>query len=93
MNCLMLSRVASIALWTLVWISCYGTRDPSLYLLLLLLQLPILLPSTSLYYQLISKLLYSLRSILLFANTDVSITKMCLDTSLLAKSIMSRREY
>jgi hypothetical protein len=37
--------------------------------------------------------MYSLRLILLFANTDVSITKMCLDTSTLAKSIMGRREY
>jgi hypothetical protein len=36
---------------------------------------------------------YSLRPILLFANTDVSITKICLDTSTLAKSIMGRREY
>jgi hypothetical protein len=36
---------------------------------------------------------YSLRSILLFANTDASTTKMCLDTSILAKSIMGRREY
>jgi hypothetical protein len=36
---------------------------------------------------------YSLRSILLFVNTDVSTTKMCLDTSILAKSIMGRREY
>jgi hypothetical protein len=37
--------------------------------------------------------LYSLRPIILFANTDVSITKMCLDTSTFAKSIMGRREY
>jgi hypothetical protein len=36
---------------------------------------------------------YSLRPILLFANTDVSTTKICLDTSTLAKSIMGRREY
>jgi hypothetical protein len=36
---------------------------------------------------------YSLRPILLFANTNVSTTKTCLDTSILAKSIMSRREY
>jgi hypothetical protein len=36
---------------------------------------------------------YSLRPILLFANTDISTTKMCLDTSILAKSIMDRREY
>jgi hypothetical protein len=36
---------------------------------------------------------YSLRPIILFANTDVSITKMCLDTSILAKSNMGRREY
>jgi hypothetical protein len=35
---------------------------------------------------------YSLRSILLFANTDVS-TKICLNTSTLSKSIMDRREY
>jgi hypothetical protein len=34
-----------------------------------------------------------LRPILLFANTDVSTTKMCLDTSILAKIIMGRREY
>jgi hypothetical protein len=37
-------------------------------------------------------ILYSLRAILLFANTDVSTTKICLDTSMLAKSIMGRRE-
>jgi hypothetical protein len=36
---------------------------------------------------------YSLRPILLFANTDISTTKICLDTFTLAKSIMSRREY
>jgi hypothetical protein len=36
---------------------------------------------------------YSLRPILLFTNTDVSITKICLDTSILTKSIMGRREY
>jgi hypothetical protein len=38
-------------------------------------------------------LFYSLRSILLFANTDVSTTKIYLDTSILAKSIIGRREY
>jgi hypothetical protein len=38
-------------------------------------------------------ILYSLRSILLFANMNVSTTKMCLDTSVLAKSITGRREY
>jgi hypothetical protein len=38
-------------------------------------------------------LCYSLRPILLFANTDVSTTKMCLDTYILAKSNMDRREY
>jgi hypothetical protein len=36
--------------------------------------------------------MYSLRPILLFANMDVSIIKMYLDTSTLAKSIMDRRE-
>jgi uncharacterized membrane protein YidH (DUF202 family) len=36
---------------------------------------------------------YSLRPILLFANTDVSIIKICLDISTLVKSIMGRREY
>jgi hypothetical protein len=30
--------------------------------------------------------------IILFANIDVSITKICLDTSVLAKSNMDRRE-
>jgi hypothetical protein len=35
---------------------------------------------------------YSLRLILLFANTDVSTIKICLDTFVLAKSIMDRRE-
>jgi hypothetical protein len=35
---------------------------------------------------------YSLRPILFFANTNVSITKMCLDTSILAKSIMDQME-
>jgi hypothetical protein len=39
-----------------------------------------------------SRQIYSLRSIILFANTDVSITKMCLDTTVLAKSNMGRRE-
>jgi hypothetical protein len=38
-------------------------------------------------------LFYSLRPILLFANMDVPTTKMCPDTSTLAKSIMDRREY
>jgi hypothetical protein len=37
--------------------------------------------------------IYSLRPILLFANMDVSITKIYLDTSILAKSTMGRREY
>jgi hypothetical protein len=37
--------------------------------------------------------LYSLRPILLFTNTGVSITKICLDTSTLEKSIMGQREY
>jgi hypothetical protein len=36
---------------------------------------------------------YSLRPILIFANTDISITKIYLDTSILEKSIMGRREY
>jgi hypothetical protein len=36
---------------------------------------------------------YSLQLILLFANTDVSTTKMCLDISTITKSIMGRREY
>jgi hypothetical protein len=36
---------------------------------------------------------YYLRSILLFANIDVSNIKMCLDTFILAKSNMGRREY
>jgi hypothetical protein len=40
-----------------------------------------------------AKFYYSLRPILLFANMDVSTTKMCLDTSTLAKGIMGRREY
>jgi hypothetical protein len=39
------------------------------------------------------ELIYSLRPILLFANIDVSITKMCLDISKLAKSLMGRRKY
>jgi hypothetical protein len=37
--------------------------------------------------------MYSLWPILLFANTDVSMTKMPLDTSELTKSIMGQREY
>jgi hypothetical protein len=37
--------------------------------------------------------MYSLRLILLFVNTDVSSNKMCLDKSILAKSIMGWREY
>jgi hypothetical protein len=36
---------------------------------------------------------YSLQPILLLVNTDVSTIKICLDTSILAKSIMDRREY
>jgi hypothetical protein len=40
-----------------------------------------------------TKYLYTLRPILLFTYTDVSITKMCLDTSVLTKSNMCRREY
>jgi hypothetical protein len=40
-----------------------------------------------------TRILYSLRSILLFANTDVSTTKIYLDISILVKSIMGRREY
>jgi hypothetical protein len=36
---------------------------------------------------------YFLESVLLFANTDVSTTKICLGTSILAKSVMGRREY
>jgi hypothetical protein len=39
------------------------------------------------------KIHYSLRSILLFYNMDVSIIKICLDTPILAKSIMDRKEY
>jgi hypothetical protein len=35
---------------------------------------------------------YSLRSIILFININISTTKICLDTSILMKSIMSRRE-
>jgi hypothetical protein len=46
-----------------------------------------------LYYIMTKGFYYSLRPILLFANTDVSTTKMCLDTSILEKSIMGRREY
>jgi hypothetical protein len=41
----------------------------------------------------LNRMKYSLRPILLFANTDVSTVKICLDTSILAKSIMGRREY
>jgi hypothetical protein len=37
--------------------------------------------------------LYFLRLILYFANTDVSTTKICLDTSTLMKSIMCQRKY
>jgi hypothetical protein len=38
------------------------------------------------------KSLYSLRSILPFANMNVSSTKMCLDTSAFVKDNMGRRE-
>jgi hypothetical protein len=38
-------------------------------------------------------LIYSLRSIILFANMDISITKIYLDTSILAKNIMGQREH
>jgi hypothetical protein len=38
-------------------------------------------------------MLYSLRPILLFANIDVSRHILVVDTSILAKSNMGRREY
>jgi hypothetical protein len=41
----------------------------------------------------VNKVMYSLRPILSFANTDISRTKMCLDTSIFAKGNMGRREY
>jgi hypothetical protein len=44
-------------------------------------------------YMQYENILYSLRPILLFANMDVCTTKICLDTSILAKSNMGRREY
>jgi hypothetical protein len=50
------------------------------------------LPSTS-RSSLLIETCYSLWPILLFANTDVSTTKMCLRTSILAKDIMGQREY
>jgi hypothetical protein len=40
-----------------------------------------------------SETIYSLRPILLFAKMDVSITKICLDTSILVKSNVGPREY
>jgi hypothetical protein len=40
-----------------------------------------------------SKIWYFFRSILLFTNTDISITKICLNTSIFAKSYMGRRKY
>jgi hypothetical protein len=36
---------------------------------------------------------YSLQPILLFVNMGISITKICLDTFVLAKSNMDRRKY
>jgi hypothetical protein len=47
----------------------------------------------SIFKCLLNKLIYSLRPISSFANTDVSSTKMCLDTSVFAKSHMVQREY
>jgi hypothetical protein len=41
----------------------------------------------------IFQLYYSLRPILPFANTDVSSTKMCLDTSVFAEGNMGWKEY
>jgi hypothetical protein len=38
-------------------------------------------------------LYYSLRPILTFANTNLSSTKICLDTSVFAKGNIGRREY
>jgi hypothetical protein len=35
---------------------------------------------------------YSLRFILLFTNTDISIIKICLNTTILAKSNINQRE-
>jgi hypothetical protein len=40
-----------------------------------------------------SKISYSLRTIILFTNTDVSTIKIYLDISILAKNIMGRRKY
>jgi hypothetical protein len=48
---------------------------------------------SSLFRCLILETWYSLWSIILFASTDVSSTKICLYTSILAKSITGRREY
>jgi hypothetical protein len=49
--------------------------------------------STYVFNRVVHGVLYSLRSILLFANMDVFIIKIYLDTFILAKSIIDRREY
>jgi hypothetical protein len=52
------------------------------------------LACTTPFYQSISiHMLYSLRPILSFVNTDVSSTKICLDISVFAKGNIDRREY
>jgi hypothetical protein len=69
-------------------ISCFfGLLEPcSINLVKMLLRLEIKFCFMWYFY-------YSLRPILFFANADVSITKMCLDTSILSKSIMDQGEY
>jgi hypothetical protein len=48
----------------------------------------ILVRIKSIFFKKKWRIIYSLRPILLFANMDVSTTKMCLDTSTLMKSII-----
>jgi hypothetical protein len=50
-------------------------------------------PSLSTPVTKLRHVMYSLRPISLFTNTDVSIIKICLDPSILTKSIMDWREY
>jgi hypothetical protein len=66
-------------------ISLFNLDTPDMAWILFVLEAAPFL--SSLYIKVCSRqIIYSLRSILLFANTDVSSSKMCLDTSVLAKS-------
>jgi hypothetical protein len=78
--------------WTAVETS---GAEGAVFLLVLSAFLLFLLVVSSKYFMhgIVLDMYYSLRPILLFTNMDVSTTKMCLDTFILAKSNMGRKEY